>query len=1104
VVRKARVESLEPRFMFSVVSSPVRGDVNSDNIVNSQDLAVVSSNWLSTGSGPLAGDVNGDRIVNSQDLAEISANWLMAGPILSPPVATAGVPFANSSVLNFTDNDPGSTALNYSATVTCGNGHTLTLTSDPSPNGQIVADATGGFDVLMSYTYASPLSNQTFAVTVTDKSGGSTGASTSNFSVGIGPPSVTLPAGPLTLKQTLDLPLSGISVGDGSLLSSASSVQLTFAAAHGTLTFSTTVANGIKASQISGNSTGNPTITAPLAAINATLEAVNGVIYSPVKGYSGSDSLHASISDLGNTGSGVAQTVSQTVAINVTTDAALPTDVPDLQLWLNPSDLSSLDLRTVAYLSDASQQSLNTAAGPSSYNFATNNKFSFAGWVYFNTEIGDTFSITQRIISQAESNGSNGVFALSLSGSGYNSYLDFAVWSGKNKVASANTATGPGGRPFVSGHDYFVAVSFDGSQATDGSKLKIWVDGAQLALANPSGTSLPSTFQHDTASTDQLRLGEAFSSSNMSTRMEDWGVWDNVAFNQADVSSLWAGGAGLSVTAINQLPNNTGLGGNNLQAPTMYWPLSESGGIRNDLSGNGWNLTPSSNNGSDVGTKLQVVSWTDESGVLGAFVGGDGPVATLQMKRMREPTYDPNALGPGRPGVVFGQGQWLYNGVANWMANSPTGAMYQNVLVGSNLSPYEDWFLSSSADTDSTANSERLFMPGYYGPTGDFAGVYAAALRINDTAGNGTGLGNQHPTAAITTTNLATHSAFSSDYYMSPGQLMSFEWSDVGPPGAGGLVAGPWRAYVNGAQQQVYVGDGGAGTASGDWMELASGRSAQMLNGFYDNGGYQSSTQAGSTTVYGDVVAYGTSPTDNDRSQLRTIMMQRAGLTGLLSPLPQTVSTTATTYITSSVVSAIGATANLVLPPVAAGQGQQIMVSYSGTSLAIVNADQGSDIKFNGSLHASSSLGISPGQTYTFISDGSYWVILAPAGTDSVATALATGNSMATATVSPSKTNDATSREALSASLLTPAEASRNGTPFDRLAAFVGKLDSGSNSRAVDAVMANHSADDVAIQSLAFNFDFGVKATDADAWLSTNASWAESIDERVVKSVRPG
>lgn len=51
------------------------GDINLDGIVNAQDIALASSNWLSTGIG-MAGDANGDGIVNSQDLALMSSNWM--------------------------------------------------------------------------------------------------------------------------------------------------------------------------------------------------------------------------------------------------------------------------------------------------------------------------------------------------------------------------------------------------------------------------------------------------------------------------------------------------------------------------------------------------------------------------------------------------------------------------------------------------------------------------------------------------------------------------------------------------------------------------------------------------------------------------------------------------------------------------------------------------------------------------------------------------------------------------------------------------------------------------------------------------------------------
>ncbi len=76
------------RFDTTVVSQ-LSGDANFDGIVNAQDIALVSSNWLSTGGG-LIGDVNGDRIVNAQDIALISADWLHASG--SDSGSTSAVP----------------------------------------------------------------------------------------------------------------------------------------------------------------------------------------------------------------------------------------------------------------------------------------------------------------------------------------------------------------------------------------------------------------------------------------------------------------------------------------------------------------------------------------------------------------------------------------------------------------------------------------------------------------------------------------------------------------------------------------------------------------------------------------------------------------------------------------------------------------------------------------------------------------------------------------------------------------------------------------------------------------------------------------------------
>ncbi len=50
------------------------GDVNNDGIVNGQDIALIASNWLATGTNPA--DANHDNIVNGQDIALVASNWL--------------------------------------------------------------------------------------------------------------------------------------------------------------------------------------------------------------------------------------------------------------------------------------------------------------------------------------------------------------------------------------------------------------------------------------------------------------------------------------------------------------------------------------------------------------------------------------------------------------------------------------------------------------------------------------------------------------------------------------------------------------------------------------------------------------------------------------------------------------------------------------------------------------------------------------------------------------------------------------------------------------------------------------------------------------------
>jgi hypothetical protein len=73
------------------------GDLNHDGIVNSQDLALITSTWMKSGAGSKApaGDVNHDGIVNGQDLALIAS---LVNGASSSGMSIAGVPEPASGV----------------------------------------------------------------------------------------------------------------------------------------------------------------------------------------------------------------------------------------------------------------------------------------------------------------------------------------------------------------------------------------------------------------------------------------------------------------------------------------------------------------------------------------------------------------------------------------------------------------------------------------------------------------------------------------------------------------------------------------------------------------------------------------------------------------------------------------------------------------------------------------------------------------------------------------------------------------------------------------------------------------------------------------------
>ena len=84
--------------------------------------------------------------------------------------------------------------------------------------------------------------------------------------------------GPLTVGQDTDTPLTGLSVTD--VDAGPDNIELTSRRPrHADLDL--TVSGGVSAMHVTGNGTATVVITATLAQINATLAAVNGLVYLP-------------------------------------------------------------------------------------------------------------------------------------------------------------------------------------------------------------------------------------------------------------------------------------------------------------------------------------------------------------------------------------------------------------------------------------------------------------------------------------------------------------------------------------------------------------------------------------------------------------------------------------------------------------------------------------------------------------------------------------------------------------------------------------------------------------------------------------------------------
>jgi hypothetical protein len=97
-------------------------------------------------------------------------------------------------LLHFTDSDPTATAADFTATISWGDGFHDSSLNNSTSSAYVMADPSGGFDVLGAHAYYQPFRQGTFSVQVTDDGGASLSASNSRFGV-----DAPLTAGTLTV-----------------------------------------------------------------------------------------------------------------------------------------------------------------------------------------------------------------------------------------------------------------------------------------------------------------------------------------------------------------------------------------------------------------------------------------------------------------------------------------------------------------------------------------------------------------------------------------------------------------------------------------------------------------------------------------------------------------------------------------------------------------------------------------------------------------------------------------------------------------------------------------------------------------------------------------
>lgn len=138
----------------------------------------------------------------------------------------------------------------------------------------------------------------------------------------------TVPSGTISAVQGSATNVNGVSIADSD--AGDGNMQVTLTAGAGTISVSTSVANGVQPLQVVGNGTATVIVTAPRAVINTTFGSPGGLQFTAAN--TGATTITILTNDQGNTGAGGAKTDTDTINFNVTAGNMPPVNnVPGTQ-----------------------------------------------------------------------------------------------------------------------------------------------------------------------------------------------------------------------------------------------------------------------------------------------------------------------------------------------------------------------------------------------------------------------------------------------------------------------------------------------------------------------------------------------------------------------------------------------------------------------------------------------------------------------------------------------------------------------------------------------------------------------------------------------------